>query len=123
MSDDKGQHLSVPQWAAPALVALVLGLGGGYVGTREAAEPAVLAEGVARLRDDLAGLRGDVRDLTSKVDALSADRFGRSEHDAWVRTVYRPDVALLAEGVERNRSSLEQLRLELRELRATKEAP
>lgn len=109
-----------PQWT-PVFMALALGAGGGYAGARSTAtEPAVLAEGVTRVREDLGSLRQEVRDLTSEVRSLSAERFPRSEHDQWVRTVYRPDHERLRVEVERQRTELEALRLELR---TRKESP
>lgn len=122
MSDTPHQLLTVPQWTLPALVALLAGTGVGYGGARSTAtEPAVLAEGVTRVREDLGSLRQEVRDLTVEVRGLSAAQLPRAEHDQWVRSVYRPDHERLRVEVDRQRGELEALRLELRTPR--KESP
>lgn len=104
--------ISLPSWTLPALVALVLGGGVGYAGHGQT--PAVLAEGITRLREDLAAqdaarqretaeFRAELRELNALVRDHAATRFSRTDHDAWVRQVYQPEITGIRNAIDRGR--------------------
>lgn len=97
-SDSRGGGLLAIDRAA-ILWALLGGVGGvtGSTVLQDDHQPAVVAQTVEMLREDVRGLSTEVRDLRTSTDR---DRWTRSDHLDWVRSSFAPTVQQLQQRLQ-----------------------
>lgn len=91
MSGDKpGTALTIsPQSVAVAILWASIGGVGGFTGStalQDTQQPAVMAQSVALLREDMRRVSSDLQDLRSATERTA---FTRTDHHEWVRSTYR----------------------------------
>ena len=106
MSDEpRASSMLQPPTLAPNVVAALLwltaGSGVGYVGHNlqtDDQQPAVLAQAVDRLREDVRDLAVELRQLQHSA---AANKWDKTDHSDWVRSVYAPATTQLTQRIER----------------------
>ena len=99
------QVVSIPSWASPVLIAIIMSLGGGAVGLgvgRSTSEqPAAIVTSLAHQTQQMRDLNSKVDELRRDLNHASEDRWTRTDMSQWRSSDFAPARKQLAQLTER----------------------